>query len=273
MPVLRRTLVLVLTLFSVPLLAQEAEATSDADLATTSQAVGDEAAEKFITRCSGCHTVGGGSTSSGPDLLSTTRWATPELTAAVRRMEKKAGPIDPADVQRFVELLRDPKVRDRLDVEKARAVAEAAARYEPNADVGHALFFGARRLENGGLACSSCHQMRGLGGTLGPDLTWLGGTRGETALVSAIEKTSFNVMRTAYADHPVTREEAFHLTAYFQQSAAGASPDDAAEDDDALLLPLAGGGLGLLLLAFLALFSSSHASGTRARLVQNARRQ
>ena len=50
---------------------------------------------------------------------------------------------------------------------------------------------------------------------MGKDLTDIAATLGETALVSACEEPSYPVMKAIYAKHPLTKQEALHLTKYF----------------------------------------------------------
>jgi hypothetical protein len=61
----------------------------------------------------------------------------------------------------------------------------------------------------------ACYLVDGSGGTLGPDLTGVYTKLGEVPLVSACEKASFKIMSAAYKDHPLTKQEALHLTKYF----------------------------------------------------------
>ena len=55
----------------------------------------DEGAQLYQDKCSGCHTIGGGAM-VGPDLLASTKWSESDLSAAVKRMEKNAGPMTAA---------------------------------------------------------------------------------------------------------------------------------------------------------------------------------
>src|SRR3989337_709452 len=95
----------------------------------------------FKEKCIVCHTIGGGNL-VGPDL---------------------DGVTERREVQWLAEGIPTP----------AKLLAGWGP--HPGPVAGRALFTGARRLENGGPACMSCHSVAGLGalggGALGPDLT------------------------------------------------------------------------------------------------------
>ncbi len=88
--------------------------------------------------------------------------------------------------------------------------------------LGRALYLGQRAFQKGGAPCAACHTVAGLGalggGSLGRDLTdaaqRLGGEAGLRAL---LQNPAFPVMRAAYADRPLTPEEAAALAAFLAQ--------------------------------------------------------
>lgn len=185
----------------------------------TASEPGDPAAKMYLQKCAGCHTVGRGKL-SGPDLNDAATWPVPELSAAIKTMEKKVGPLPDADIALLAEFLKDPNVRERIKTEEGRAAQAAAAAFDPpSAAIGAALFTGSSPFVNGGASCAACHVVNGTGGTLGPDLTAVYTKLGEAPLVSACEKTNFKIMSAAYRDHPVTRQEALHLTKFLAESA------------------------------------------------------
>ena len=232
-------------------------------------AEGDAAAEAFLTRCSGCHTLGGGAM-KGPDLLPATQWEKPVLTAGVKRMEKQVGPLTPEQIDSLVGLLKDVDVKKRLAAERQRSIAQMAASLDaPNPKEGQALFFGRQAFSNGGLPCAACHRAGAQGGTLGPDLTTLKDKMPRLAMMSAFEKANFNVMRAAYADHPVTKQEALHLAGWFEALEA---PSETPEQDAAWIVPAGVGLAFLLLLGLAAAFHNRGPAGMRARLVRDAQR-
>lgn len=174
----------------------------------------DRAATRFMNTCAGCHSLTGLKL-NGPELTPTAAWPMTQLQTAIKRMEKNVGPLPDEDVTMLAELLKAPDVRERLKLEEARIQAQFAAKLEPpNATLGRQLFFGSEPFKNGGMACVACHAVAGQGGNLGPDLTGAFAKMGETPLVSAIEKTSFKIMAPHYRWHPVTRQEALHLSKY-----------------------------------------------------------
>jgi mono/diheme cytochrome c family protein len=234
------------------------------------EAASDLEAEAFINRCSGCHTIGGGDM-KGPDLLPATQWDDAALTTGIERMEEHTGPLATKDIATLVVFLKEADVRKRLEAERKRSVAQMAARLDaPNVGLGEALFDGDEALANDGLPCASCHVAGGLGGTMGPDLTDLGTRMQRVAMLSAIEKANFNVMRTSYRDHPVTKQEAVHLTAYVA-SLAGVKP--AQQGSDAAWLTPVATGVALFILALIAFaYRGRGAAGVRARLVRDAQR-
>ncbi|MBI4533386.1 MAG: cytochrome c, partial [Candidatus Melainabacteria bacterium] len=175
---------------------------------------GDPEAHLFSQKCSGCHTIGRGNM-VGPDLDIVVSWASSDLEVNIKRMEKFVGALSADDVKDLVQLLKDPKAKDRLKAEGERAIAPQAGSEPASANVGHNLFCGVDQFKNGGLACISCHHIQGSGGTMGGDLTEVASKLGETALASACEEPSYPVMKTIYNNHPVTRQEALHLTKYF----------------------------------------------------------
>jgi mono/diheme cytochrome c family protein len=236
----------------------------------------DAAADSYLSRCAGCHTIGEGYL-SGPDLAPSTGWPAEDLAKAVERMEKNVGPMTGEEVAALVELLRDETVKARLSAARERQVAEMAATLEPASPAaGEALFHGGRPLRNAGLACSACHLAGSRGGNLAVDLTGAAARLGEPALVSAAENPGFPLMRAAYARHPVTRQEALHLAAYLQEldgEAGDGRAGAAAARRPAVRLGLWGSAGAALFLAAMVLFYRDRNRGVRARLVRRARQR
>ena len=227
----------------------------------------DPQAEAFVARCSGCHTFGGGPL-KGPDLLPSAEKPVESLLLMVKKMEANVGKLSDDEVQAFVTFIRDPAARDRAEAERRRAAQAIAAKLEPpSIAVGRALFFGAQPLAGGGPACAACHRVRGEGGALGPDLTNLGRKLDRLGMASAIEQTSFPVMRPTYADSKVTKQESIHLAAFFEsQPLPTAPPTAGAAPWAAPAVALAGVGYVVLV----GLTRRGRARGARARLVREA---
>lgn len=175
----------------------------------------DPTAARFAMTCTGCHSLAGAKL-TGPDLTPTATWTLDQLRPAVQRMEKNVGPLTATEVESLAVLLRAPGLRDRVLAAQARIQAQfRASLAPPDAAAGRALFEGTLSLRHGGLACAACHQVQGRGGNLGPDLSAVA-TRlgGEVPLISAVEKAGFRVMAPHYQRHPVTAQEALHLSRY-----------------------------------------------------------
>lgn len=224
----------------------------------------DLPATRFINTCAGCHSLSGARL-NGPELSPVAAWPDDQLRVAIKRMEKHVGPLAEGDVTALAELLRDPEVRHRLKVEEARIQSQFTARLEPpSALVGERLFTGQTALEAGGLACNTCHAVGGRGGSLGPDLTDSHARMGELPLISSIEKASFKLMAPHYRSHPISRQEALHLTAYL------AAQDPAAPTTiPASFVPLGAGGAlaGFIGLALYFLNARKGRTGTLKRRV------
>lgn len=177
----------------------------------------DEPAQLFVMMCAGCHSIGGGEL-TGPDLVGTSAWPEADLKKAVRKMETEVGPLSDEQIDTLASFLRDEDRIERMRVENDRVAMEVAASYEPgSASVGRGLFTGSLAFSNRGLACSACHAAVSTGGgDFAPDLSDSFERMGEQPLLSACESTNFPVMRASYAKHPVLKQEAIHLVAFFE---------------------------------------------------------
>ncbi len=177
----------------------------------------DAAGRLYVSRCTGCHTIGRGML-TGPDLTASIAWREADLETAILRMQEKAGALGKDEIADLIRFLKDPAVKDRIAAEEARIVQQFAATLEPpDAAAGERLFRGEQLLANGGMACVACHRIGDVdGGTLGLDLTGVFGRMGQTGLLSALEKAPFKVMAPVYRDKPLTRQEAVHMTRWIQ---------------------------------------------------------
>ncbi|MDZ4804121.1 MAG: c-type cytochrome [Candidatus Eisenbacteria bacterium] len=175
----------------------------------------DPTAAAFLTRCAGCHTLDG-TRLTGPSLTHVAAWSNEVLRPAIGRMEKHVGPLGLEDLDSLSAFLRatDALVRFKREEERVRA-RFALELAPPNAAIGEQLFFGRKVLDKRGLACVACHAAGGRGGSLGPDLTDAFVRLGETPLRSGIENAAYPVMAPHYRQHPIARQEAAHLVAYF----------------------------------------------------------
>jgi cytochrome c553 len=175
----------------------------------------DLAAARFLMMCAGCHSVTGAKL-SGPELTPATTWPEDQLKSAIKKMEPRVGPLSEDVLVALTALLKAADLRERLKVEGERMAAMFMAKMEPgDAAKGRALFFGELPLRNGGLACAACHVAEGRGGNLGPALNGIyQKAGGEMPLLSAIEQSKYKIMEPHYTRHPVTKQEALHLTKY-----------------------------------------------------------
>jgi len=174
----------------------------------------DTPAEFFFYRCAGCHTVGAGKL-TGPDLKVAAQWSGDDLHKAIKKMEKNVGSMSVQDIDQMVSFLKSVNVKERI--EKQKKIIELRFQSELPAasfETGQKLFRGQKRLANKGPACISCHHFSNEGGSLGPDLTALNKKSSSVVLQSAIKNASYKVMRSIYEKHPVTTEEALHLSEY-----------------------------------------------------------
>lgn len=241
-----------------------AAASSSAAPAGSSSVANDPAATRFTQSCTGCHTIGGGA-ARAPDLAAVVDWPEPQLTAAIRSMERKVGPLGDETISLLAQLLADKQARVRVQAAQAsRRQASASGPVRVDSRLGGSLFFGLTPLSNGGLPCNSCHRFHGEGGTLGPDLTQAARGIEPESLAGSIARAGFAVMRGAYKDHPITEQEARNIAAFMQQAT---SPRRAPRDSR-----LTWSGLGFGITAFLAavVYVIARPRGVRARLIQRA---
>lgn len=182
----------------------------------------------FQSKCGGCHTVGKGAL-VGPDLASTRDWKVDDLTAAVKLMEKMAGPLSDSERADIVKYLKnqsptatpavsidaDKKVAGPEGTTPVESAAEAPKKTVAQGDAarGEMLFTGKKAFANGGMSCVACHSTSGQG-TLGPDLKNISDKMNETALTAACEAAPFKVMKAAYAKHPIKKDEAADVASY-----------------------------------------------------------
>lgn len=227
----------------------------------TEQPAADAGASLFSQKCGGCHTIGKGNL-VGPDLKGVASWGATEVESNVRRMEKFTGSLSDRDVKALVDFLKDAHIQQRMKSEEKRAVAVASTAGEPaSEEVGGKLFHGSLPFINGGTACIACHQVEGRGGTMGKALDDAFEKFGQSALVSTCEQPSYPVMKAVYREHPVTRQEALHVTRYLSQLKTGAHAQE---------LPFAviGTGAAFVLLACIMLLYRNRNKGVHAKLTR-----
>ncbi len=134
-----------------------------------------------------------------------------------------------------------------------------------DAAVGRELFTGGRRLEGGGAACISCHNVTGLGplggGTLAKDLTAAAAVYG-SGLPALLEAPPFPAMQAVYAASPLTPEEVSNLSAFLIEVERSDTPAKSR-----FPFPAAGLGGMVLLIALAGLLWRGRLRGVRKPLI------
>ena len=208
---------------------------------------GAEPPPLFQSKCSSCHTLGGGDT-VGPDLKGITDTVDPETVRRfIAEPDKLIGEGDPqikalvakyhgvqmpnlglstTDVDALVSFLEAEGGGGATATTPATTTpATTTPAPQGDAATGKDLFTGSDAFANGGAACISCHTIAGAGalggGQVGPDLTKAyeryGGAKG---LASVLTTIAFPTMVPVYKDHALTKEEAASLAAYLQTASA-----------------------------------------------------
>lgn len=235
----------------------------------------EDGEQVYKAKCAACHTLGKGPL-VGPDLAPGKSWTDANLVPSIKRMEKTVGALTDADVNNLVEFLKNPvpsggeNKATETDAQASAApetdkAAETAETKSSTIEGGSALegaelFDGRRAFKNGGMACNACHSLDGTSSTMGPDLGNISERMNEAALAAACQQTPFKVMKTAYAEHPVTKQEAVNLAKYFESIKGQKQPAEK------LPLNLCGAAGSVLILALVALGYRNRNSGVRNKL-------
>lgn len=201
----------------------------------SSLALAFDAPTYFEKKCSSCHTIGGGD-DVGPDLKGVTerrneKW----LIEFIRDSEKVIQSGDPVANEMFVKFknkkmpaqeLTDNEIKYLLEFIKtgkggtAKSFRPATEANPFDVSTGYQLFTGAKKFEQGGPACLSCHgagpDMTGFGGgTLGPDLVTVSyGNYLDKGLNKVLSNISFPTMSEIYAASPLTEQENYYIRAF-----------------------------------------------------------
>lgn len=166
--------VLALALFAIPLLAQHGRYLSDSKNA----AIGDPQAiaagtKLFMGSCAGCHGPDGGGGARGPNLVRRSLWhplSDEAIFGVIRNGVADMPPTKLSDEQTwslvaFIHALTGPASTNPVPGDPA---------------AGKAIYWGAKA------GCSNCHAIRGQGGSMGPDLSNIGGSRPLAVIREAI---------------------------------------------------------------------------------------
>jgi len=204
----------------------------------------------FQEICAGCHTIGGGRL-VGPDLKGIhDRRSQQWLLEFVKSSQTMIGRGDAQAVALFKEYNNLPMpdmpvsehqikqilqyiqtAGDRSSGHDEEAASEpvtpaqvATDKRATKEDIirGQNIFQGVLRLENGGPACNGCHHVKNDavigGGILARELTSVFSRMGGPAVRSILGSAPFPVMKAAYLDKPLTKQETSALVAFFQQA-------------------------------------------------------
>ncbi len=193
----------------------------------------------FTQTCVACHTIGGGRL-IGPDLANVhyrrdEAWlisfvqssqslvasgdtAASSLVAAYNGMIMPDHPLTDDQVREILAHIAlnspagNPPVVDE--------VVDPAEVTTAQIDMGQSLFVGRMPFENGGAACSSCHNVRTdavmTGGSLAKDLTTAVTRLTRPGVEAMMKSPPFPAMRTAFEGKPLTEEEAAAISAFLQ---------------------------------------------------------
>lgn len=166
--------VLALALFAIPLLAQHGRYLSDSKNA----AIGDPQAiaagtKLFLGSCAGCHGPDGGGGARGPNLVRRSLWhplSDEAIFSVIRNGVADMPPTKLSDEQTwslvaFIHALTGPASTNPVPGDPA---------------AGKAIYWGEKA------GCSNCHAIRGQGGSMGPDLSNIGGSRPLAVIREAI---------------------------------------------------------------------------------------
>ncbi len=209
-------------------------------IASAQNASSENGKTVFQTKCSSCHTIGGGDL-VGPDLKNVTNtrehaW----LVRMIKEPDKLIAEGDPIVTQLLQRYSGIPmpnlglSQQDTEDViayianqsggpqgkppEKPPAAPEPVGNYS----TGESLFEGNTQLKSGGPPCQACHNVKGVsvlgGGNLGVDLTSVYERYGDNGLASVLATLPFPTMRPIYDSHPLTEQEQADLKVFFKEA-------------------------------------------------------
>lgn len=197
----------------------------------------EEGQAKFNQVCIACHKIGGGKL-VGPDLKDVSKRRERDwILRFIIESDSMIASGDAIAQEMLKEFNNVPMPRSGLsqtEAENVLAYIDAASGGAPTAAAGSAvlsggdagngrgIFVGSVVLENGGLACISCHTVAGVGqfggGTLGPELTPVAKKYGPDGLTSALKSLPFPTMQGIYKTRPLSDKEQADLYAFFQES-------------------------------------------------------
>ncbi len=214
-----------------------------------------EGAVYFKQMCVACHTINGGRL-VGPDLANVQErrsdgWlqkfikssqtlvnsGDPDAVAIFEEYNKIVMPDPPFSDDQIAEIIIYIKAASGGEAQSAEAetVGSGTDKGETDASVdtsigstqediimGQNLFQGKTRLENGGPACISCHDVKNDavigGGILARELTTVFSRMGEPGVRAILGSAPFPVMQQAYVNKPLTDIEIVSIVSFLEQA-------------------------------------------------------
>jgi len=211
----------------------------------------------FEQKCKSCHTIGGGKL-AGPDLKGVTKlretdWLTAwlkapdqvlasgdsiatEMLAEYNNISMPNMGLSDSDVTALIAYFQQEDGTAPVEPEPASTQSNAGALDNTTSQAassnaqqvsaiagdplfGEQIFQGKIELQNGGVACISCHTVEGIGvvggGALGPNLTHVYTRYGGEGLAASLGSLPFPTMQGVYAGKPLSASEQADLLAFF----------------------------------------------------------
>jgi mono/diheme cytochrome c family protein len=265
--------------------------------AVTNAQPSEEGQALFGSKCYSCHNIGNGD-KQGPDLKGVTarrskEWLH-EFINKPAEMNAKGDPTARGLFSKFPATVMPDQALTSQQIDSILMLIEdltnknqpflpagaKLSRAVLPTDVGGGwkLFTGRTSLQNGGVACISCHSVTGVGvfggGTLGPDLNAVSLKYRDPELIAILQNPNFPTMATVFEKHPLTDEEIVQLFALFQD-AKQRSPSSGIQVGVTKLDPgffIIGTAAMLLVLTLLNLAWRKRLRGVREELVRRATR-
>lgn len=201
----------------------------------------DEGKDLFQVKCSACHSIGQGRL-VGPDLydISAKRdhaWLVNFIRSSqtmIKSADQKAvavyeqhnkilmpdANLSDAEIGSILNYIEVTSKEGGLQEQIGPAPDMLASATKANIEAGFRLFSGSDKLSNRGQACISCHNVKDnaifIGGTLAKELTVTYETMGSAGVAAILKSPPFPAMKYAYANHALTEEEVFNLSAYLK---------------------------------------------------------